>query len=164
MRFWVFVPFAPFMLAGPWWFGYALQNGWPWIEVAFAFGTFNFGASVVQSIALTYMVDAYNGTSSATLRVSLPYQGRKLIFLDIIGDVLTAVTSVRNTLSTVFVFALTPWIAAVGVANVFNIIGAVGTLILSFAVVFLWRGKTFRIKTAKTYRYYAARQFQARLT
>lgn len=71
-------------------------------------------------------------------------------------------TTVRNTLSTIFVFALAPWIASVGVGNVFNIMGAVGTLILSFAAVFIWRGKSFRVRTAKTYRYYATRQFEAR--
>lgn len=63
-RFWVFLPFVPFQLAGAWWFGYALQNGWSWVHVALGFGVCNFGSAPLQSIALTYMLDAYNGKSS----------------------------------------------------------------------------------------------------
>jgi len=47
----------------------------------------------------------------------------------------------------------------VGIPNVFNTIGAIGLFILSFSAVFIWKGKYFRYATAKTYRYYAARQF-----
>ena len=54
------------------------------------------------------------------------------------------------------------WIAGVGTANVFNTIGAIGVLILSFAAFFIWRGKAIRVKTAKVYRYYAVRQFEGR--
>jgi len=54
------------------------------------------------------------------------------------------------------------WIAGVGLANVFNTIGAIGCVILSFSAYFIWRGKQLRVRTAKVYRYYAARQFEAR--
>lgn len=141
MRFWVFIPFVPFQIAGAWWFGYALNDGSSWSQVAVAFGLCNFGSAPLQSLALTYMLDAYN---------------------DIIGDALTALTFVRNLFSTIFVFAMPAWIAGVGMANVFNTIGAIGVCILSFAALFIWKGKLFRIKTAKAYRYYAARQFEAR--
>lgn len=70
-RFWVFLPFCPFMLGGAWWFGYALQNGWHWAQVVVAFGMFGFGAAPVQAISLTYMLDAYNGKPSAK-RIPLP--------------------------------------------------------------------------------------------
>jgi hypothetical protein len=50
----------------------------------------------------------------------------------------------------------------VGVANVFNMIGAFGLVILSFSVFFIYRGKQLRVKTFKAYRYYASRQFEAR--
>jgi hypothetical protein len=81
---------------------------------------------------------------------------------EIVGDALTAVTFVRNTFSTIFVFAMPAWIAAVGIANVFNMIGAFGLVILSFSGLFVWKGKCWRAKTVKAYRYYAARQFEAR--
>ncbi|KAK5118159.1 hypothetical protein LTR85_008139 [Meristemomyces frigidus] len=141
MRFWVFLPFIPFQLAGAWWFGYALANGWSWSQVAVAYGVCNFGSAPLQSLALTYMLDAYN---------------------DIIGDALTALTTVRNTFSTIFVFAMPAWIAGVGMANVFNTIGAIGVVILCFAGFFVWRGKHLRVRTAKVYKYYADRQFEAR--
>jgi len=141
MRFWVFLPFIPFQLAGAWWFGYALSNGRPWSQVAVSYLISNIGSAPIQSLALTYMLDAYN---------------------DIIGDALTAVTFCRNTMSTIFVFAMPVWISAVGMANVFNTIGAIGVVILSFAAVFIWKGKQWRVRTAKVYKYYADRQFDAR--
>jgi hypothetical protein len=81
---------------------------------------------------------------------------------DIIGDSVTALTSVRNTFSTIFVFAMPAWVSAVGMANVFNTIGAIGIAVFSFSGVFIWRGKQFRVKTARVYKYYAERQFEAR--
>lgn len=81
---------------------------------------------------------------------------------EIIGDALTALTFVRNLFSTIFVFAMPAWIAGVGLANVFNTIGAIGIVILSFAAFFIWKGKHLRVRTAKVYRYYAERQFDAR--
>lgn len=61
MRFWVFLPFIPFQLAGAWWFGYALANKWSWVHVALGYGISFFGSAPLQSLALTYMLDAYNG-------------------------------------------------------------------------------------------------------
>jgi len=81
---------------------------------------------------------------------------------EIIGDALTAITVVRNTFSTIFVFAMPAWIAGVGMANVFNTIGALATVILSSAAFFIWRGKQLRVSRAKIYKYYADRQFEAR--
>lgn len=80
-------------------------------------------------------------------------------YSEIIGDALTALTFVRNLFSTIFVFAMPAWTAAVGIPNVFNTIGAIGLVILSFAGFFIWRGKHLRVKTVKVYRYYAERQF-----
>lgn len=49
-----------------------------------------------------------------------------------------------------------------GVGDVFNIMGAIALTTLSFAGLFIWRGKQFRVKTARTYRFYAARQYEGR--
>ncbi|EME86560.1 uncharacterized protein MYCFIDRAFT_83626, partial [Pseudocercospora fijiensis CIRAD86] len=130
VRFYTFVPFIPFQLAGAWWFGYALNNGWDWSQVAVAYGLCNFGSAPLQSLALTYMLDAYG---------------------EILGDALTALTFVRNTFSTIFVFAMPAWIAGVGMTNAFNTIGAIGVVILSFAIYFIWKGKHLRVKCAKVY-------------
>lgn len=84
------------------------------------------------------------------------------MFPEIVGDSLTALTTVRNLFSTIFVFAMPAWVAKVGIPNVFNTICAIGLFILSWAGVFIWKGKMFRHRTAKVYYYYAARQFEAR--
>ncbi|KAK3626956.1 hypothetical protein LTR56_019495 [Elasticomyces elasticus] len=141
MRFWVFLPFIPFQLAGSWWFAYSLAGGKSWVQVAFGYGMSNFGSAPIQAIALTYLIDAYG---------------------EIVGDSLTAVTFVRNLMSTIFVFAMPAWVDAVGVPNVFNTIGAIAATILSCAAIFLWKGKHFRVKTAKVYKHWAERQFEAR--
>lgn len=141
MRLWVFVPFIPFQVAGAFWFGYALQGGQSWVAVAFAWGMCSFGSAPISSVALTYMTDAYN---------------------EIIGDALVALTFSRNTLSTVFVFAMTPWIGAVGMANVFNTIGAIGLVVLLFAFVVVCKGKAWRHRCAPRYRRFAAKQFDPR--
>lgn len=164
MRLWIFVPFIPFQVAGAFWFGYALQGGQSWIAVAWAFGICNFGSAPISSIALTYMTDAYNevrflprGQTARQIHTVLTVG-----CVQIIGDGLVALTFSRNTLSTIFVFAMTPWIDAVGMANVFNTIGAIGLAVLLFAFAFLWKGKAWRHKTAWRYKYFAARQFDPR--
>lgn len=60
MRFWVFLPFIPFQVAGAWWFGYALQLGQAWMAVAVAWAMANFGQAPISAIALTYLTDSYN--------------------------------------------------------------------------------------------------------
>jgi MFS family permease len=159
MRLWVFVPFIPFQVAGAFWFGYALQDGQSWVAVAMAFGICNFGSGPISSIALTYIVDAYN-------EVSVSIEGvvfSKLIrAVQIVGDALVGLTFVRNILATIFVFAMVPWVNSVGMANVFNTIGAIGLVVLLFAFAFIWKGKHWRFVCAKRYKYYAARQFDPR--
>ena len=84
------------------------------------------------------------------------------ILAEIVGDSLTALTFLRNLFSTIFVFAMPAWVAAVGIPNVFNAICAIGLFILSWAGLFIWKGKMFRHRTKKAYIYYASRQFEAR--
>lgn len=60
MRLWCFLPFVPFQVAGGFWFGYALQNGWSWPQVAMSYGLATFGAAPMEAIALVYITDAYN--------------------------------------------------------------------------------------------------------
>lgn len=71
MRLWVFIPFIPFQVAGAFWFGYALQGGQSWVAVAMAFGICNFGSAPLQSLALTYITDAYNEVSVTNCRYDI---------------------------------------------------------------------------------------------
>lgn len=168
MRFWVLLPFIPPAIAGAFWFGDALGHGKSWPQVAVSYGLNSFGSAPIQSICLTYMVDAYNGRPPLFLyhvlhaTIKLAGCSRLTSIIDIIGDSVTALTFVRNMFSTIFVFAMPAFIASVGLANVFYAIGSIGLGVLSFAVVFIWQGKQFRVKTARIYKYYAGRQFEAR--
>lgn len=57
---------------------------------------------------------------------------------------------------------MTPWISRVGMANVFNTIGAIGLSVLLFAFAFLWKGKSWRSRNTKRYKRFAAKQFDPR--
>lgn len=65
-------------------------------------------------------------------------------------------------MSTIFVFALTPWIDAVGITNVFVTISVIGLVVLLAVGLFIVKGKSYRRMTAGKYRYYAERQFDTR--
>lgn len=65
---------------------------------------------------------------------------------------LVGITFTRNALATVFIFALSPWIAGVGMANVYVTIGVIGIVVLLFVFVFIIKGKKFRSMTAKRYK------------
>jgi len=67
-RFYCFLPFVPFQCGGAWYFANALADGRHWSHVAVAYGICNFGSAPLQSIALTYMLDAYNGEFSSADR------------------------------------------------------------------------------------------------
>ena len=72
------------------------------------------------------------------------------------------VTFTRNIIATILIFVLTPWIASMGLRNVFIIIGVLVTAVLLGTFVFIYYGKTFRVKSTERYRYYAARQYEPR--
>nr|POE62888.1 putative mfs-type transporter [Quercus suber] len=141
MRLWVMLPFVIFLPLGAFVFGYGLNYGWSWPVIAVAYAISNVGSAPIQALALTYVTDSYT---------------------EIIGDALVGVTFTRNVLGTIFVFALSPWIAAVGTANVYVTIGVIGIAVLLFVFVFLWKGKQMRRWTTARYRWYASRQFGAR--
>jgi MFS family permease len=62
-RFYCFLPFIPFQCGGAWYFANALADGRHWSHIAVAYGICNFGTAPLQSLSLTYMLDAYNGKS-----------------------------------------------------------------------------------------------------
>ncbi|RAQ62256.1 hypothetical protein COH20_003163 [Aspergillus flavus] len=141
MRLWIAVAFIPFVPAGLFMFGIGLNNGSPWPLVAVGLGIAIFGTIPANSVALTYLTDAYT---------------------DVIADSLVGVTFIRNLISTVFVFALSPWIESVGLTGFYITFGLILTVILLGNLVFIYFGKKFRVMTAKRYRYYAQRQMDLR--
>ena len=76
---------------------------------------------------------------------------------------MVAITVTRNVVATGFVFAISPWIEAIGMKNVFNMLGILMTVILLSVFVFIFYGKKFRVRSAARYRYYAGKQFDCRV-
>ncbi|PLB51405.1 MFS general substrate transporter [Aspergillus steynii IBT 23096] len=141
MRLWIILAFLPCIPTGIFLFGIGLEHGLPWPLLAVGYGLCLAGIAPTASITLTYITDAYT---------------------EIVGDSLVGVTFTRNLVSTIFIFALDPWIEDVGAQNVFVTIGVLLTAIILGTAIFLVYGKKLRVLTVKTYRYYAGRQFDAR--
>jgi MFS family permease len=152
MRLWMMAPFVPFVPAGALMFGIGLNNGLSWPIVAVGYGLTGFGLNPVSSVALTYITDSYTEVS-----MPLPLNSSllTLISFQIVGDSLVGVTFTRNIISTALVFALTPWIEAMGIQNVIVIITVIAAVVFAFVFVFIFYGKKFRVWTTARYRYYA---------
>lgn len=75
---------------------------------------------------------------------------------------MVSVTFTRNLSSTVFLFALPPWIRAAGLSSVYITIGVLLTTVLLGSGIFIAFGKKFRHKFRHSYRHFAMRQFEPR--
>ncbi|CDK26580.1 unnamed protein product [Kuraishia capsulata CBS 1993] len=111
-------------------FGIGAAHGIHWVGLAFGLAfvcaTFPMGSAV----AINYIIDCYKEVS---------------------GDGLVTMILIRNSLGFGFSYAVTPWLDAVGVQNLFIAIGCLGVFFwgLSFAVIVF--GKKMRKGTAKSY-------------
>jgi hypothetical protein len=85
-----------------------------------------------------------------------------LILQQIIADAVVGVTFTRNVISTIFVFALTPWVTRVGLQNVMLTFALITIVALASTGVFIKFGKRWRIRTVKMYKVYARRQVDTR--
>ncbi|KAH6880421.1 serine/threonine kinase 16 [Thelonectria olida] len=141
-RLWCIIPFLLFVPVGALMFGIGLNNGLPWPIIAVGLALYNIGVTPINSIIITYLTDSYR---------------------EVIGDALVGVTVVRNTFSTAFIFALSPWIAAIGIKYVLVTILLIACLILMVFGVFIRYGRTFRERSASRYEYYAQRQYKDRM-
>lgn len=63
MRLWLLVAFIPFVPAGLMMAGCGFRYSLPWPVIALGFGTASLGISPANSIALTYVTDAYTDVS-----------------------------------------------------------------------------------------------------
>lgn len=71
---------------------------------------------------------------------------------------MVGVVFVRNVFATIFVVALTPWIDATGIANVFLTLALVAIVSIILGIGLLIYGKKIRMRTAKKYEAWSARQ------
>ncbi|KAJ5649954.1 uncharacterized protein N7484_003677, partial [Penicillium longicatenatum] len=138
MRLWLSLVFTPFVPAGLFMFGIGLNNGSHWLLPAFGLGICGFGVVPASSAALTYLTDAYT---------------------DIIADSIVGVTFIRNLISTLFVFALSPWVDQVGLTWFYVTFGLISTVILLGNFIFIYFGKKFRVMTAGRYREFSQEKF-----
>ncbi|EPE34391.1 MFS general substrate transporter [Glarea lozoyensis ATCC 20868] len=76
----------------------------------------------------------------------------------IIGDAFVAVVFVRNGVSTIIVFALTPWINRVGLRNMFITAACMNVAIGLLTLPMIFWGKKARVMRAEKYRHLAASQ------
>ncbi|KAJ5219722.1 hypothetical protein N7468_008926 [Penicillium chermesinum] len=141
MRLWCIAPFVPFIVAGALLFAIGLNNQRPWPIIAVGLVLYNIGVTPINTLTIAYVTDSYK---------------------DIVGEALVAVTFIRNMFSTAFIFALTPWVAKVGLLNTFVTILVIAVAIIMGFIVFLLYGKALRRIFASRYRRYAGRQYKDR--
>ncbi|GAM34924.1 hypothetical protein TCE0_015r02826 [Talaromyces pinophilus] len=141
MRLWCMIPFLPFVVAGALLFAIGLSDHRSWPVIAVGLVLYNIGVTPINTVTITYLTDSYK---------------------EIVGDAIVGVTLTRNTFSTAFIFALTPWIAKAGLKNTFITILVIAIAILMVFVVFLRYGKAIRRIFAPRYLHYAALQYKER--
>lgn len=105
-------------------------------------------------VALNYATDCYQDASNFVLVVNY----RSLTTPKIIGDALVAIVFFRNIIPLLVLFALTPWIDAMGVQAVHILTAAVCFVVLLIPIPLIIWGKKARRSSAKRYRRMALRQ------
>ncbi|KAH7067221.1 major facilitator superfamily domain-containing protein [Paraphoma chrysanthemicola] len=137
MRLWLALMSTVLLPGAVLMFGIGLARGVQWAVLAVALGLFGFNLVIVSDVALSYVMDSYH---------------------EIIGDALVGIVFVRNVVSVLALFALTPWIDDMGVQDVHILTAAVCFAVLLLPVPLLVWGKRARIATAKRYERMLMRQ------
>ncbi|PWY96567.1 sugar transporter [Aspergillus sclerotioniger CBS 115572] len=141
IRLWLLLPM---IILGPGsilMFGLGLAYGAHWSVLAIGYGIYGFVFSSAGGLSLSYLMDCYQ---------------------DIIGDTLVGVVFVRNVISVVVLFALTPWVDGMGLRNLHILLAVLAFCIYSLPIALLIWGKKARAATASTYREMAASQVDHR--
>ncbi|KAH8800499.1 major facilitator superfamily transporter [Xylogone sp. PMI_703] len=105
--------------------------------LAIGWGIYGFGFMVAGDVALSYVTDCYQ---------------------NIVADALVAIVFVRNAISVIILFTLSPWISSLGIQNTLICASFLALGILLIPIPLLIWGKRARIATAEKYRYYMSRQ------
>lgn len=101
-----------------------------WVALAFGLGMMVFGVVIGGSIGLSYAVDC---------------------FKEISGESMASVIVIRNTIGFGFSYAITPWYTNMGLQNCFITAGFVSLACMATFLLMIWKGKTLRRMSAKTY-------------
>ncbi|KAJ5106399.1 hypothetical protein N7456_003074 [Penicillium angulare] len=145
MRLWLALPVAIFGPASLLMFGLGLaystyaniRQGVHWSLLAVGFGVYGFTLASVSGISLSYLMDCYQ---------------------DVIGNALVGVIFMRNIISVIVLFVLTPWVNGMGMQNLHVLCAMVAFAIYLIPVPLLIWGKKARVATAKSYRAMAEKQ------
>ena len=110
-------------------------------------------------ISLTYCQDCYQYVSPSPFCATSLFQPSNFSGLQILGDALTSVVFVRNIISTGLVFAITPWIAGMGVYNMFVLLGCLSIAVALTCVPLIIWGRKWRAQLTGRYESYAMKQY-----
>ncbi|ETS79680.1 hypothetical protein PFICI_09533 [Pestalotiopsis fici W106-1] len=138
MRLWPALPGALFTCGGFLMFGICIAQGRSWVLLALGAGIFGFGFVTCADIALSYLTDSYQ---------------------NLIGDAIIGVIFVRNAISVIILFVLTPWIDGLGLEYMFVSCALITLVItLGFPVILLVFGKRMRQSTSELANKFSLRQ------
>lgn len=129
-RLWPLAIAGIFSTAGLITWGVGADHGVHWIGLAFGLGMLTFGLIVGGGIGLSYAVDC---------------------FKEISGESMASVIIIRNTIGFGFSYAITPWYTNMGLQNCFITAGFVSLACMATFLLMIWKGKTLRRMSAKTY-------------
>ena len=114
----------------------------------------------LADVSLTYAMDCYKDVGPQFK--SQPMNVYMLTGQQFIGDAFVGVVSIRNAFATIIATKLTPWIAGVGLVNMF-VISTVLAFVLSILAVpmMIWE-KRVRVWTRNRLEVMTGRQFDSR--
>ncbi|KAJ5231775.1 uncharacterized protein N7469_006363 [Penicillium citrinum] len=142
MRLWLALPVAILGPASILMFGLGLAYGVHWALLAVGFGVYGFTLAAISGISLSYLMDCYQ---------------------DVIGDALVGVIFMRNIISVIVLFVLTPWADGMGLQNLHVICAVVAFLVYLIPVPLLIWGKQARLRTSPSYKRLAATHVSHRI-
>ncbi|KAH8878810.1 MFS general substrate transporter [Thozetella sp. PMI_491] len=142
MRLWPAIPSAFLACGGMLMFGVGIAQEQPWIILAVGSAIFGYGFIGCGDIALSYLTDSYQ---------------------TLVGDAVVGVIFVRNVISVIILFSLTPWINAIGLQDMFISFTFITLFFLvGFPVLLLTYGKRFRYASIPLFEEYSAQQHRSR--
>ncbi|KAF4539041.1 MFS transporter [Lasiodiplodia theobromae] len=130
MRLWIALPSIVLTPLALFLYGFSLVDGRHWIIPCIGTAAFGVSFSLLGTVSLTYLTDCYR---------------------ELVGDALVGVTFMRNALATIIVFALTPWIEAIGLRNMFLNVGCLSFGICLTTIPMMVYGKKMRSLTKEKY-------------
>lgn len=129
----------------------------PWIINAIGAGFIGFALGGCGDMALVYVQDSYQYVRQHLSILSSQMQLNNTS--QILGDALVGVVFVRNAISTGLIFAIPPWINAMGVYDMFVVCAVLAAIIALTCVPLIVWGRRWRVLLAVRYQRFAERQY-----